>query len=82
MTEQTRRRITVDQADRIEAKLDRVLRILTAGTSTRTEGVQHLADGSLFAPGTGTLRDAHTPRTLSPEAQAALNALDQEPPET
>jgi hypothetical protein len=54
------------QLDRIEHKLDKVL-----GTTTPT-GVQHLDDGTMFLPGTGTLNA----RALTPTAQAALDHLE------
>lgn len=57
------------QLDRIEHKLDQVL-----GTTTPA-GVQHLDDGTMFLPGTGTIG----PRPLSPQAQAALDHLETQP---
>jgi hypothetical protein len=63
--------------DRIDAKLDEVVRLLTAVHAqhrTGTHGPVTLDDGSVFLPGTGTVGK----RTLSDDAQAALDALDAE----
>lgn len=59
---------------KLDAKLDRLL--AATDTATAPEGVRTLSDGRVFLPGTGTLG----PRTLGPEAMAALLALDDKNP--
>ena len=73
----SRRRVTVEQFDRIERKLDAVLSLLQGDQGrSGTASVRTLTDGSTFVPGTGTLSDPDAPRVLTPEAAAALEALD------
>lgn len=74
--EPTRRRVTIADFERLERKVDAILTAL--GTNHRhPNGVRTLANGDMFAPGTGTLRPPdNTHRTLSPEAAAALAHLD------
>lgn len=73
----SRRRVTVEQFDRIERKLDAVLSLLQGDQGrSGAASVRTLADGSTFVPGTGTLSNPDAPRSLNPEAVAALAALD------
>lgn len=73
----SRRRVTVEQFDRIERKLDAVLSLLRGDQGrSGAASVRTLADGSTFVPGTGILGDPDAPRDLNPEAVAALEALD------
>lgn len=58
----------------IASKLDRLLALHDGADAP--EGVRTLNDGRVFMPGTGTLGG----RTLSAEAVAALNALDEARP--
>ena len=75
----SRRRVTVEQFDRIERKLDAVLSLLRGDQGrSGAASVRTLADGSMFVPGTGILGDPDTPRALSPEAAAALADLEAE----
>lgn len=73
----SRRRVTVEQFDRIERKLDAVLSLLRGDQGrSGAASVRTLTDGSMFVPGTGTLSDPDAPRALNPEAVAALERLD------
>lgn len=64
------------QLDRIESAQEQILRTLDRLTRQQRLG-EHgpvtLDDGSVFLPGTGTIGQ----RTLSDQAQAALDALEQ-----
>lgn len=78
-TETTRQlaamRTELAQVRRLIETLATTISRLTPTTDTPPEGVRTLPNGDTFIPGTGTITNHHT---LSPEAQAALNQLDQD----